>query len=80
MSCCNFTATFNSSNAAFSASFGEVQVITPERYSGEYEVTPSQSEQILTTDGLLMEGNVVVKPIPNNYGLITWNGSVLTVS
>ncbi len=49
-------------------------------YQEEYEVTPSQEEQILHTDGHLLTSDVRVNPIPSNYGLITWNGSVLTVS
>ena len=56
------------------------QAILPPSYEGEYEVTPSGSEQILETDLLYMRGNITVKPIPNNYGLISWNGSVMTVS
>ena len=49
-------------------------------YEGEYTVTPSQEAQTLETKDLRMTGNVTINPIPNNYGLITWNGSVLTVS
>lgn len=52
---------------------------TPE-YEGPYSVTPTQAEQILPTKGKTADQNIVVNPIPNNYGLITWNGSVLTVS
>ena len=54
--------------------------IYPDPYTGSYEVTPSAETQTLSTDGLMMAGNVVVNPIPNNYGLITYNGSVITVS
>ena len=49
-------------------------------YSGQYVVTPSQEEQVLQTNGLVMLDNVTINPIPSNYGLITWNGSVITVS
>ena len=49
-------------------------------YEGPYTVTPTQSEQRLQTTGKKMTADVVVGAIPNNYGLITWNGSVLTVS
>ena len=51
-----------------------------ERYEGEYEVTPTRYEQVLNTQGKQMLHNVTVHPIPSNYGLITWDGSVLTVS
>ena len=49
-------------------------------YAGPYEVTPSAEKQTLRTAGRLPSGDIVVNPIPSNYGLITWNGSVLTVS
>ena len=49
-------------------------------YHGPYEVTPTQSTQTLHTSGYKLTHNVTVNPIPSNYGLITWNGSVLTVS
>ena len=54
--------------------------VLPPAYTGSYEVTPSGSEQVLETDSFYMTGNVVINPIPSNYGLITWNGSTLTVS
>lgn len=56
------------------------QFILPPSYEGPYEVTPSDTEQVLNTDSLYMSGNITINPIPNNYGLITWNGSTLTVS
>jgi len=49
-------------------------------YDGEYEITPSQSTQTLETAHLKMRSNVVINPIPSNYGLITWDGSKLRVS
>lgn len=49
-------------------------------YTGKTEVTPSRETQILNTAGLVVNQNIKVNPIPSNYGLITWNGSVLTVS
>ena len=49
-------------------------------YEGPYEVIPSTEEQTLATANKTLTLNVVVKPIPSNYGLITWNGSELTVS
>ena len=62
---------------------GELTVprtILPNAYEGAYEITPSSSEQTLETGSLYMTGNVTVKPIPSNYGLITYNGSTITVS
>ena len=49
-------------------------------YTGTCEVTPSREEQVLMTSGLLMPRNVVINPIPSNYGLVTWDGSTITIS
>ena len=49
-------------------------------YGGAYEITPTNAPQTLETAHLMMRENVVVNPIPSNYGLIAWNGAVLTVS
>lgn len=49
-------------------------------YDGITEITPSQDTQILQTSNKTLTRNIVVNPIPSNYGLVTWNGSVLTVS
>lgn len=63
--------------------YGEMtvpQYIMPPSYEGEYEITPTEETQVLATENHYMTGNVVINPIPVNYGLITWNGNVLTVS
>ena len=52
----------------------------PPKYDGAYTVTPSAETQTLNTRGKLMEEQVVIRPIPQNYGLITYNGNVITVS
>lgn len=49
-------------------------------YDGPYEVTPSRQRQQLATSNKILAHNVIIEPIPSNYGLITWNGSTLTVS
>ena len=54
--------------------------IEGETYSGATTIIPSKDVQILNTNGCIMTKDIVVKSIPSNYGLITWNGSVLTVS
>ena len=54
--------------------------VYPDAYPGPYEVTPSSEAQVLPTAHCTMTGDLVVEPIPSNYGLITWNGSTLTVS
>lgn len=49
-------------------------------YEGSYEVTPQAEAQTLATANRAMREDLVINPIPSNYGLITWNGQVLTVS
>lgn len=49
-------------------------------YTGVTEVTPTTAEQVLDTSNKVVARNIVITPIPSNYGLITWNGSTLTVS
>lgn len=49
-------------------------------YDGAYEFTPSSSTQVIDTEKKLLRNDIVINPIPSNYGLISWNGSYLTVS
>ena len=49
-------------------------------YEGSYVVTPSNQVQTLETKNFRMTDNVVVGAIPQNYGQITWDGSIITVS
>ena len=49
-------------------------------YTGDYTVTPSSETQVLDTRNLRMTDNITINPVPSNYGLITWNGSTITVS
>ena len=49
-------------------------------FTGEYEYTPSQETQRIPIEGLRATQDIIIDPIPQNYGLITWNGSTITVS
>ena len=51
-----------------------------EIYDGDYTAVPSTEDQVFQTRGKLMRTDFTVGKIPSNYGLITWNGSTLTVS
>ena len=62
----------------------DMDVGTDIRISGKMQqksVTPTQEEQIVLADSLY-DGlsKVTINPIPSNYGLISWDGSILTVS
>lgn len=44
-------------------------------------VVPGAEEQIITADvGFGGLSSVTISPIPQNYGLISWDGSTITVS
>lgn len=49
-------------------------------YTGDYEITPSAEVIMLETKNKRMTDHVRILPVPQNYGLITWNGTTLTVS
>lgn len=54
--------------------------IYPNPYSGTIDVTPTGEKQTFPTSGYMLQADIVVEPIPSNYGLITWDGTTLTVS
>lgn len=56
------------------------EVNTHETYHGEYEFTPAEEPQVIEAADKIMERNIVINPIPSNYGRISYNGAVLTVS
>lgn len=75
------TVSFNNTQANISTSSQITRdFVDRDPYTGAYEVTPSGETQTLETENKRMTGNVTINPIPNNYGLITWNGSIITVS
>lgn len=49
-------------------------------FSGAYEYTPTQTVQTIQIANKMATANIIINPIPNNYGLVTWNGATLTVS
>lgn len=54
--------------------------VYPDNYKGSYTVTPINSKQVLKTAGLMASEDIIIEKIPDEYGLITWNGSFLRVS
>ena len=51
-----------------------------ERYDGSYEFTPTADTQTIEIEQKMATANIIINPIPSNWGLITWNGATLTVS
>lgn len=63
-----------------SLSAGEVVNIGAEKYDGPYEWTPSTETQTIPIKDKQATADITIQPIPNNYGLITYNGVTITVS
>lgn len=66
--------------ASISASMTIPTTADVPRYDGAYTFTPSQEAQTVSINHLLAVQDITIEPIPSNYGLITWNGSTITVS
>ena len=49
-------------------------------YHGSYEVAPTTDYQTLHTTNRVLTHEIVVDPIPQNYGLITRRGNIIIVS
>ena len=76
-----FPATVGSDTAALSASIGASYSMGEySHYDGSYTFTPGAEAQVISTEDLVMDNDITIEAIPSNYGLITWNGSYLTVS
>lgn len=58
----------------------EVSAQTHDTYAGAYEWTPSAEAQVIPIADMIAAQDITINPVPNNYGLITWNGSTITVS
>lgn len=56
------------------------EIITPPIYGGPFTVQPTNQAQTLNTGGTLLNEDITVEAIPQNYGLITYNGGIITVS
>lgn len=61
-----------------SATVYRAQSLIP--YAGAYEFTPSAEAQTVPIYGKTATADIVISPIPSNYGLITWDGATITVS
>lgn len=80
-----------SSSEPFHPKFNPGQTIRPQMhevvnqgitamYTGSHEFTPSSSMQTIPIANKASLEDIVINPIPSNYGLITYDGSVITVS
>ena len=58
----------------------EVRTTDVPDYTGEYTYTPTTETQTVQIRDQKATGNITINPIPNNYGLITYNGTTIRVS
>lgn len=72
----SFTCSFNE-DSEFEVDFG---ANVAGEYQGAYEVEPTGEYQSLHTTNKILTQEIVIDPIPSCYGLITYNGSTITVS
>lgn len=55
-------------------------LVESQKYKGGYRFIPSENEQVVQTANRVLLDNIVIAPIPSNWGRISYNGSYLTVS
>ena len=55
------------------------EIVFPE-YTGSTEYTPTQTAQVAFTAGKVVLDNITINPIPSNYGLITYQGNIITIT
>ena len=81
-SCCSVVLTVTEPDEVTfgAAEYIPVRVSDAPAYDGPYEVSAARWAQVLPTAGHVMTADLTVRPIPSNYGLISWDGSTLTVS
>lgn len=72
----HLACTFGESES-FDVSFGAG---IEKEYHGQTEIIPSSDYQTLHTTNRVLTEDIIIDPIPNCYGLITYNGSTITVS
>lgn len=59
---------------------GYAVVESSEEYCGCCDFVPSNEKQIVPIANKMVRENIVIEPIPSNYGLITYDGFGITVS
>lgn len=54
--------------------------VTNAPYTGSYTIDPSQESQTIPIRNKVATQDITVNPIPDYYGRVTWDGSVLTIT
>lgn len=79
----SFDVAFTETDRTFDIGF-ENLLLVPEKldfeyYTGNYEVIPEVTEQVLQTKQKMMEEDVIVKPVPYAEVSNTSNGTTVTI-
>jgi hypothetical protein len=80
-----FAVRFGYTEANLGAEFKDVirvpELVDREPYQGDYTITPKPQQQTLLTRDKLMQEDLIINPIPKEYGLVTYdNRKTITVS
>lgn len=59
---------------------GAIPIQPDDPYEGPFEFTPGDDMQTIATAEKYVDRNIVINPIPDNYGKITYNGSWITIT
>ena len=57
----------------------DISYATNEPFDGSYEYIPSEETQTVSIEGKRATENIIIRPIPSNYGRVAWTGTVLTL-
>lgn len=72
--------TVNTNDTAVLKAEPHIVIDTTTVYDGPYEFTPTTTAQTVSIADKRALTDITINPIPSYYGLITWDGSTLTVS
>lgn len=67
------------SNQLTATSDIKVEVGSSVPFKGDYEYTPTQQTQEIGIKGFTATQDIIINPIPSNYGRIEYDGSTLRV-
>lgn len=57
----------------------KIEVGSSHQFDGLYEYTPNEHVQEVEIKGYSAKENIIINPIPSNYGRIEFDGSTLSV-
>lgn len=80
MSLINLTGNVTEAGAIINGNVSIPHSVTNAPYTGSYTINPSQESQTIPIRNKVATQDITVNPIPDYYGRVTWDGSVLTIT